>query len=1194
MRIAARQELTTTLTAAEFTTNTAAVAAFETSIATAVEVEPANVHFISASDKASARRARALTGGTGINVQYNINVPVSGTQQAGLDQATARVNAAITAPTFATSLSTSLNAVPGLPTVQALPVTEPVEALWVPEAGTELLSSFEFTREGCLSSTFTDAAQTPLIGNIGGTGLICAAGSGVRLDHTEVATNTAVLGASQSIQALREALGQDYTMEMWLRAVPGLTSSKLVFSIGSATPPFYGCQFSLAVYHGFDGLGQRLRVTMCRPVEEGSLDTCSASITTSAYMLQPTHVALTESQGVYTLYINGVEEMSRTPTCGGSVYGTADWPSDNRMHLLGANTARQKEGWPGTMYKFAMHSNTLNATEVNNLFKYGFPNSRPHAHGEVLTIRENGEDGDHSLQPEFYDTPIPVMQLVQLVLNVSDVDDKAMSPLYDAARGALTKLQITSLPTDGSLLYHLNGSSISTVPTLVTRSDNAFAVRVRPPLDTHSVGMQPKFTFTFRAIDGIAPTLYSADATASVIVEDVNKPPIPTRNVSRHDVVSNIVTVLPPFAGTDEDGTVIRAGIAVLPPHGNLYDVSLAGVVSSTPLAMPSDGTPYRLQGFRVAYRHTGSQAGTLNTRGIFGNESFSFVVIDNGGLASRREQCDLSLYTALRAIPAAISSTLPVILRNQASLFALGGTDVSGRMDRDLYVRILRFPASGVLSGGVLDSTTSLHSIGSKLHALAPEAQTPIQRNVYEAGAPIYYHGGTFSVPTLTADIPPESIASSMPDSFEYELFTSDGAHSLPVTQVVEIRNVNHPTELNFALDRTKWPTGHVQVRAVGLVPSDGVPTSASISGFALPDPDLGADLIHVRVESTIGAKMSLAADTLPHLTFLGPLCRGRRWQCKGSGDTDSVMAFLATPKWAETALNGLTYKSTRELLWDNVSISVYDGAGGNCLDDSQGSVSLRVGCNARSVHLPIEVLSFAQPPKEQPKDLDVSSLSFLEDRTSLLISIAVLLAACCVTYRACYWACGKARAKFCPAWCQAAKPPLPPPSPSSLEEGKKHHKKGKKRRKGKDKGGLQIELAGEEAQTDLSKPKTWIEGAGENSSESGSETESETNSSNEIDMEKDSKQSESQSPIDKTNIPITTTMKMGAFSKSITTRRSIALAAGKRSPNSKALVSPPVSPPVKTPALAPIQSLPQAAPAPAHTGMYVCVVMS
>ena len=62
------------------------------------------------------------------------------------------------------------------------------------------------------------------------------------------------------------------------------------------------------------------------------------------------------------------------------------------------------------------------------------------------------------------------------------------------------------------------------------------------------------------------------------------------------------------------------------------------------------------------------------------------------------------------------------------------------------------------------------------------------------------------------------------------------------------------------------------------------------------------------------------------------------------------------------QSALNGMTYVSTSASYMDIINITLYDGAGGLCLDNSQlGSSSVRVGCLVTTVSLRVNVLGYA-----------------------------------------------------------------------------------------------------------------------------------------------------------------------------------------------------------------------------------------
>jgi hypothetical protein len=84
-------------------------------------------------------------------------------------------------------------------------------------------------------------------------------------------------------------------------------------------------------------------------------------------------------------------------------------------------------------------------------------------------------------------------------------------------------------------------------------------------------------------------------------------------------------------------------------------------------------------------------------------------------------------------------------------------------------------------------------------------------------------------------------------------------------------------------------------------------------------------------------------------------------RWRCTGTGSSDSEMIFLGIPADIQSALNGMTYINPTPRVIDMINITLFDGAGGNCLDNSQlGPGSIRVGCHTTSVSFQVRVLDY------------------------------------------------------------------------------------------------------------------------------------------------------------------------------------------------------------------------------------------
>jgi len=195
--------------------------------------------------------------------------------------------------------------------------------------------------------------------------------------------------------------------------------------------------------------------------------------------------------------------------------------------------------------------------------------------------------------------------------------------------------------------------------------------------------------------------------------------------------------------------------------------------------------------------------------------------------------------------------------------------------------------------------------------------------------------------------------------------VFTADGAQSLPATQTVTVKNVNDPTALAFTVAAGAG-AAPLQVYAVNG-PSDAAnPSVLTITGFAVSDPDLGVDPVKAVVTSSRGLVTLNPAHTAAldfnsqKYCLAGP--SSARWTCRGDGTNDATMVFLGTPADVARALNGLTYLSVHPHTTDLLNVTLYDGAGGACLDNAQlGPGSVRVGCFVATVSVPVTVLGYA-----------------------------------------------------------------------------------------------------------------------------------------------------------------------------------------------------------------------------------------
>ena len=140
----------------------------------------------------------------------------------------------------------------------------------------------------------------------------------------------------------------------------------------------------------------------------------------------------------------------------------------------------------------------------------------------------------------------------------------------------------------------------------------------------------------------------------------------------------------------------------------------------------------------------------------------------------------------------------------------------------------------------------------------------------------------------------------------------------------------------------------------------------SNQVRGLQLSDPDLGLDLVRVRVTTRAGGFLWLKTEATSRLDFSSNrLCRAHapHWQCQGNGFSDRVMDFVADPESAAEALSELRFRTSFPLAGqDAINVTVFDGVGAEagCLRESlhgERGTLYRGMCHVRSVELNVQV---------------------------------------------------------------------------------------------------------------------------------------------------------------------------------------------------------------------------------------------
>jgi hypothetical protein len=280
-----------------------------------------------------------------------------------------------------------------------------------------------------------------------------------------------------------------------------------------------------------------------------------------------------------------------------------------------------------------------------------------------------------------------------------------------------------------------------------------------------------------------------------------------------------------------------------------------------------------------------------------------------------------------------------------------LKGTDNS-QEKRNLFFQVLSFPSHGTLPSLVGDSH------------LVPNHLTPSE---YDSGLRLSYTPPKdfFTYPNKTWAVPssgtqedlhiPEvnftvqMLATSL--SYLHINETHDNiAYSSPFTSSIEIQNVNDPTFISFTPFAKKSKSSQSNneegtfssIQQQDYTTDDLIYSGVTIEGFQLIDHDNGVNPVRIRLNTTNG-KILLNQNAVSLLDFSSnAYCKYNKntWRCHGNGEeANRNLIFVGTPKAIEKALNGMTFYSTiyGEEIHQNISITIYDGVGGDCFSSEQ-----------------------------------------------------------------------------------------------------------------------------------------------------------------------------------------------------------------------------------------------------------------
>jgi hypothetical protein len=167
-----------------------------------------------------------------------------------------------------------------------------------------------------------------------------------------------------------------------------------------------------------------------------------------------------------------------------------------------------------------------------------------------------------------------------------------------------------------------------------------------------------------------------------------------------------------------------------------------------------------------------------------------------------------------------------------------------------------------------------------------------------------------------------------SIPESIVYRVVALDSKDSV----ILKSENVSVPI---YVIHVNHIPTLSVPVQGDLVDASAG---EYAIVGIQFSDPfDFDIDLARVLLSAKNG-HLSLSPTNLELADF--DTCRYRTlssWQCVGDGYQDRIMSFVGIPADIPFILRNLQYTSFAPGTNDTIVVSVYDGAGGQCLHQEE-----------------------------------------------------------------------------------------------------------------------------------------------------------------------------------------------------------------------------------------------------------------
>lgn len=901
-----------------------------------------------------------------------------------------------------------------------------------------MITRFDVLRNQCEDPldipSFADFYSEALIGALNATKFVECEFDGNGLSNS-------TLTSTKTIGKLKNALSSDgYTISMWLRPQGTISFERPIFSIEALIPPstvdLYSCAYNLRVV--VQKSTNYLKVQLCEALISGGSSSASHwEQATSVSFGEPSvihHLSLSLSTAAtgmsICIYVDGALSATLQPP---QIYRPSKWTETYHLKLFPVPTPAMM-----SVHSLSVIAGPLSHDEIKELYNQHLPNSAPVITSIALLVQQNGEEGDHSLQPDFYLLKtIPPALLAPLRLPIVDQDESPRSPNF-ASTACPPEVSITALPSVGrGEFFSMSGAAIDAVPYLLpyTAQSNSslaagFFIKYRPPLDVVSQGGLPIVDFALEVVDCLGAT--TGSIRMGIVVTRVDKPPVANslQLKARAGMRNSLI-----LEGSDHDGvsTIERAIVTTGPVQGNLYPLYRNGTLGHLlVLSAGSTKYPYATYAgmpagiFSLVYVYTGpltllsaatnDSSSSPQREGVLYIDHLQYSLVDNEGRASLPAAVNITVYSPLiataseRSVVQGVGISIPITGSRMRSDSGTGAADTT-----QVRVQVVDLPSHGSLSWSntgtpVKPSETSSCAMTVPVIGLdrmmASERtrgkpspwptfgpRTPSARpSIYPSSPPttlpsactfIYTSTPNFfsnpnttaqylTLPKLSPNSGSISIPSAVPDSFTFRLVGVEDIdiYSSVVTQVVNVVNKNKPTSITYLYpsppSSPRAPPLHWSVYPISYVKSGSdVGTTATLSGFTIMDPDKGTDRLRVTITTTRKAVLSLPAELIQHLDFTSmAACRSSVWRCQGTGFADPYLSFVGRPDVIENALNGMRYQSAYPNYMDNITVTLFDGVGGECLPAAAVGPSVHAGCFKASASVLVRVLDYAELP--------------------------------------------------------------------------------------------------------------------------------------------------------------------------------------------------------------------------------------